>query len=279
MPPSARAPRAADVGSPGRGWSQHGAPIVLLLLLAVTILVRLLGTIVLPRLLAHNDRFPALAAMPTDTRSARGLAADPVNVAIVGSAAEVAGAFTRAQWKPADSLSRRSDLGIARSVLLNRPDSTAPVSSLYLFGRRQDLAFELQVGSSARHRHHVRLWQVSRLWYQGRPVWLGAATFDEAVGVSHRGLHPTHHIAPDVDAERDALEAMLAWAGQVQATFRETGPGLRSSALNAEGDRYETDGERRVIVLSPGNVPQPAPEDPGVPAGAALIERLWRRFH
>jgi hypothetical protein len=56
------------------------------------------------------------------------------------------------------------------------------VSSLYCDGLRQDLAFEKQVGRSAEQRHHVRFWRVLEAGKDGRPVWLGAATFDKGVG-------------------------------------------------------------------------------------------------
>ena len=50
-------------------------------------------------------------------------------------------------------------LKIAESAVLHRPDPDAPVSPLYVFGRKQDLAFELDVGGSADQRHHVRWWR------------------------------------------------------------------------------------------------------------------------
>lgn len=257
-----------------------------LLFLAVGTAVAMLGALVMfvfthviaPRVLTHYERFPALASTPKQTVNARGDPGDPINVAVVGSAQEIATALHAAQWARADSLSFRSDLAIARSVLFNRPDSTAPVSPLFLFGRRQDLAFEQQVGRSARRRHHVRLWQVAGLTYLGRPVWIGDATFDLRAGISHRGMHPTHHIAPDVDEEREALAHALAAAQQLSETFRVTGMGVRADAHNAEGDRFETDGELRVLVISPGNALHAPPADPGVPPLVALKDRLWRRF-
>ena len=77
----------------------------------------------------------------------------------------------RAGWDAADPVTRASSIAIARSVLLGRPDSTAPVSPLYVFGRAQDVAFEREVGRSASRRHHVRLWQAPDLRIAGRPVW------------------------------------------------------------------------------------------------------------
>lgn len=232
-----------------------------------------------PHFLSHYERFPALMHTPTRTMDAKHHAADPLNVAIVGTGEELEQACRAANWAPADSLSRATKIAIAKSVLLNRPDSTAPVSPLYLFGRQQDLAFEQEVGQSARRRHHVRLWLLPDITYDGRPVWIGDATFDLSAGMSHRGLHPTHHIAPDVDEERDTLEAVLARAGKVAATFRVTGVGIRVNDHNAEGDRFDTDGELRVIVLSPGGENRPAPVDPGVPPLVALKDRLWAWAH
>src|SRR2546427_628383 len=79
----------------------------------------------------------------------------------------------------------------------------------------QDLAFEKPAGRSASRRHHVRFWRSGELGQGGEPLWIGAATFDRSVGLSHRTGQVTHHIAPDVDTERDGLVADLVRAGQL----------------------------------------------------------------
>ena len=109
------------------------------------------------------------------------------------------------KWYAADPLGLRSDLQIAADTVLKRPDDQVPVSSLYLFGRKEDLAFEQPVGDSPRKRNHVRFWRSDKIDSDGRPLWLGSATFDERVGLSHTTGQITHHIAPDVDTERDHL--------------------------------------------------------------------------
>jgi len=48
----------------------------------------------------------------------------------------------KAKWDPADALTLRSSLGIAIDSVFRHPDPDAPVSTLELFGRKQDLAFE-----------------------------------------------------------------------------------------------------------------------------------------
>ena len=215
--------------------------------------------VVAPVMLTHYDHNPALSSVPKRTRTRRGVDADPVNVALVGTDSEVAAAFAKAGWSRADSLSRASDVAIAKSVLLHRPDSTAPVSSLFLFDRRQDVAYEREVGRSASRRHHVRLWLAEGVTDHGRPVWIGDAAYDLRAGISHRAPMPTHHIEADVDRERDTLFADLQGAGQLSVRYDVTGLGPRIDARNAEGDRFDTDGDLYVGVISPDNAPRAAP--------------------
>src|SRR5262249_31414676 len=153
----------------------------------------------------------------------------------------------------------RTSLHIAASVLAGRPYVEAPMSNLYLWGRRQDLAFERPVGSSPRQRHHVRFWRAETLDEQGPPLWLGAATFDRSVGFSHPAGRTTNHIAAEVDAERDLLMADLEGSGQLVQEYWIRGLGPTNNGRNGNGDRYYTDGEIRVGVVA-GTSPAPARE-------------------
>jgi hypothetical protein len=87
---------------------------------------------------------------------------------------------------------------------------------------------------------------------EGRAVWLGAVTFDRGVGISHRDARITHHIAPNIDAERDLLTADLAAAKVVTSIYEVTGVGPTLNWRNAAGDSYYTDGEIKISVLVQG---------------------------
>jgi len=126
------------------------------------------------------------------------------------------------------------------------------VSRLFYEGRREDLAFEKPVGKSADRRHHVRFWEVLKEGEEGRPVWLGAVTFDRDVGISRFTGQITHHIAPDIDAERDGLTDDLKAAKVVEAIYEVSGIGPTLVAWNGEGDRYYTDGEIKISRLVAG---------------------------
>jgi hypothetical protein len=177
---------------------------------------------------------------------------DPVNLAIEGSEEQLVRAMTAAGWHPADPITLASSIRIAIDSVLRRPDDQAPVSNLFLFGRKQDLAFEQPVGDSPRQRHHVRFWR----WDQtrdGRPVFFGSATFDERVGLSHATGQVTHHIGPDVDAERERIASELEKAGWAEREYYIDGFHKQLEGRNGGDDPWRTDGRLGVVVLRPSS--------------------------
>src|SRR5271170_1027949 len=176
---------------------------------AFVVLYVLLAYILLPSTWSHYEHQKKLAGLTTVTRTGAGIPGDPINVGLVGSTDDVLCAMSAAAWHPADPITLRSSIKIVGSVLLDRPYRDAPVSHLYYEGKPENLAFEKPVGHSADRRHHVRFWQVLDQGDEGRPVWLGAVTFDRGIGFSHNDARITHHIAPDIDSERDLLAADL----------------------------------------------------------------------
>lgn len=236
-----------------------------------------LAYIVLPYVWLHYERQPLLSGRGMVTRTGSDIPGDPLNAGLVGSREDVVCAMSAAGWSPADAITLKTSIEIVGSVVLDRPYRNAPVSPLFYDGRREDLAFEKEDGSSALRRHHVRFWRVLEKGEEQRPVWLGAVTFDRGVGVSHYTLQVTHHIGADVDAERDALIAGLEKSGRVAATYEIAGVGPTLNGRNGGGDRYFTDGEIQVARLSEGCQPAPvASQKLPSPAHIAAKNALWR---
>jgi LssY C-terminus len=239
--------------------------------------------LILPALWRHYERNPQLEHSPKTTQTADGIPGDPINIGLVGSQDEVMQAMLQAGWHPADPVTLRSSVGIAKSVLLKQPYPDAPVSSLYLLGRKQDLAFEQPVGSSATTRHHVRFWQASEPDPEThRPLWVGSATFDRSAGVSHLTGQITHHIESDIDAERDSLLQNLMQIQQVAEQYDVTGVGSTLQGRNGGGDWYYTDGEMRVAVLAMNNQniqPAPATTTPSGINPLTLKNQFWQWLH
>jgi hypothetical protein len=197
---------------------------------------------------ADTRHHPDLSSSPTITHTASGIPGDPLNIGLVGSEVDIVRAMTAAAWYPADPITFRSSVRIAVDSVFRRPDDDAPVSDLYLFRRKQDLAFEQPVGGSPRQRHHVRFWKSTQL-DGGRPVWIGSATFDERVGLSHTTGEVTHHIGPNVDAERDRIVDELRKAGELQSVYWVDHFHRQLEGKNGGGDLWRTDGRLTVGVL------------------------------
>lgn len=227
-----------------------------LIALFATLLIYLLLAYLLMPLgwVRYAHRHPAWEDAPRITHTGADIPGDPLNVALIGSETEVKKIMVAAGWYPADPLTLKSCLEIAEASVLRRPYQDAPVSNLFLFGRKQDLAFEQPVGDNPRKRHHNRFWKWDRLSPDGRPVWFGSATFDERVGLSHTTGQVTHHIAADIDAERDRLMHGLEQTGELVEVYSVDAFQKALNGRNGGGDLWHTDGDLSVAVISPANV-------------------------
>jgi hypothetical protein len=249
------------------------------LLLAAGVFVTLYLTLayfILPAAWSHHEHQPKLTDAPMLTRTAQNIPGDPLNVGLAGSREDVVLAMHAAGWFPADPVTLKTSIEIAGSVVLDRPYHSAPVSPLYYQGRKQDLAYEKPSGKSADRRHHVRFWRVLDTGEEGRAVWLGSVTFDRGVGLSHYTGAITHHIAPDVDAERDHLIGDLVKAEMVEALYQVTGTGLTLNGRNGEFDLYYTDGEIHFArLVAEGKKTSAPPKLLASPAIVQLKDQLW----
>ena len=247
-----------------------------IILTGIIVAYVVLAYVVLPALWRHHEREPGLASLPMVTRTGAGIPGDALNVGLVGSKEDILLAMHAAGWFPADPITLRTSVEIVGSVVLDRPYRDAPVSPLYYEGKKEQLAFEKPDGRSADKRHHVRFWQVLEKGTDGRPVWLGAVTFDRGVGLSRDTGQVTHHIGPDIDAERDLLMRDLREAGMVQSFFQVSGTGPTLFGRNGEGDPYYTDGEidiANLVVNGEKQTKPPVTEPP--PALIALKDQIW----
>lgn len=193
----------------------------------------------------HTKPLPDVARV---THASDGHPGDPVNIALEGSQGDVVRAMIAAGWYAADPVTLSSSVRIGVDTVLRRPDDAAPVSPLYLFGRKQDLSFEQPVPGGPRHRHHVRFWRWDRL-RDGAPVWFGAVTYDERAGLNYTTGQVTHHIGADVDAERDRLAAELVRAGWATGAEWIDDFHAQHEGRNGGGDLWRTDGRLAVLRL------------------------------
>jgi hypothetical protein len=208
--------------------------------------------IVVPSVWKHYaHRHPAFDDNPRITQTGDGHPGDPLNVALIGMEADVTNIMKDAKWYAADPLGLKSDIEIAAGTVLERSYDKAPVSSLYLFGRKEDFAFEQPVGDDPSKRNHVRFWRTTETDTDGLPIWIGAATYDERVGFSHTTGQITHHTAPDIDIERDHLFSDLEKTGKLSEMYEVPDFHKIREGRNGGGDPWHTDGTLQVGVIGP----------------------------
>jgi hypothetical protein len=181
-----------------------------------------------------------------------GTPSDPLNVKVISSADQLMTAFSTAGWYRADRIRLLSSLRLSTAALLNLRYATAPVSNLYLYGRKQDYTFQ-KPGPSVRVRDHVRFWDTGERDKHGRPIWIGGATRDTAIDISPRTRLITHKIAADVDTERALVVGDLIATGWVVKRQWERSVGHPVQMVNAMGYPFYTDG--RIVTLTLADVP------------------------
>jgi hypothetical protein len=234
-------------------------------ILAVGVTYGIAAYIVLPRAIRMGLKILQSKRVPSYTITGDGLPGDPVNVVLVGTLQQLRGAFAALGWSEADRLNLASSWGMVRAFVLKTPYPTAPFSTLYLFGRGQDIGFQKAIDNSPRKRHHIRFWALSQtraratwgtadFWLSTeRPLdnesvlWIGAGTRDTGLSLTRLSFQITHATDSDTNAERDYIVGELRKNRSIEAVkVYQAGENLLIERVN----HYITDGEITLAILA-----------------------------
>jgi hypothetical protein len=231
-------------------------------LLALGITYGIAAYIILPRAVRMGLKILQRKHVPRFTVTGDGLLGDPVNLALAGTLDQLRAAFAASGWVEAEPLNIKTSWHMARAFVLNRPYPTAPFSTLYLFGRGQDIGFQKAIGNSPRKRHHVRFWAQDAANAQAnadtldfwlntdRPqdfelaLWVGAGTRDTGFSLTRLTFQITHATDADTNAERDFIIDELTQRGAIRHAMLFK-PGDRLERVN----HYVADGEIAVAEI------------------------------
>lgn len=191
--------------------------------------------VLIPALLRLLRLFFRPKHVPLYCTTPDGFASDPINIGVVGTKSQLIKAMASAGWYLADDRNAKNLFKMITAVVLKQRYNNAPFSSLYLFGRSQDLGFEIPLDSNPLHRHHVRFWAASHnadssqlehttFWEiihksnltSGRVLWVGAASLDSGFGIIGHNAQLTHRVHHDTDAERELITKQLKSTGLVK---------------------------------------------------------------
>jgi hypothetical protein len=181
------------------------------------------------RIFRPADHLPLYCVTPD------GFASDPLNIGIVATRRQLIGCMEKSGWHVADPRHLRNMVREALSIVYGWSYPTAPVSNLYLFGRKQDIAFQIPLeGVAGGGRHHVRFWAttyenkrplgIHSIHWQHRKdrvlgdnlLWVGASSLDVGVNFIRHNLQLTHMIDPDTNKERELIVDRLKARGLVK---------------------------------------------------------------
>jgi hypothetical protein len=227
-------------------------------MLAVALTYGLAAYLILPRIVLISLKILQHKRVPRYTVTGDGLPGDPVNLVLIGTRRQLYAAFAAAGWTAADPLSLKSSWRMVRAFVLNKPYPTAPFSTLYLFGRGQDVGFQKCIDNSPRRRHHIRFWALSlqhaeatlgtaQFWRAARRptddtrvAWVGAGTKDTGFSLTQLTFQITHATDSDTNAERDFIVAELSGNKVIgEVTVYRASQHLKVEHVN----HYVTDGE------------------------------------
>src|SRR5271155_4768375 len=226
--------------------------------LALAVTYGIAAYIVLPRTVRMGLKILLRKRVPRYTITGDGLPGDPVNLMLKGTLRQLHGAFAIAGWSEADRLSLASSWRMVRAFVFNSPYPTAPFSTLYLYGRGQDIGFQKAIDNSPRQRHHIRFWALSParaeatvgtagFWlntdrppHNAHVLWVGAGTKDTGFSLTRLTFQITHATDSDTNAERDFIIAEL----QNNRVIEDVNSYRSGQRLSLEQvNHYITDGE------------------------------------
>jgi hypothetical protein len=193
---------------------------------------------------------------------------DVINLAFIGSAEELQNAFSAAGWMAAEPRTMRTLSATYRAYNSMSGYSTAPVSRLLYQDVEPIVVFQKSFNTIAK-RHHIRIWRAGL--YEGKEVWLGAATHDANIGFQVASLTITHKIDPRTDGERKKVITDLSFANCSQSvSFLDRDPDTQA----APG--IQTDGRLAVIWLQ--SCSRSVSDDSQLPSPGSRTKRMARRF-
>ena len=190
-----------------------------------------------------------LDALPRRVNDQLNNLGDMVNFVIVGSQKQLQAALDAASWHIADTDNRKAVLNALMETYDTKDYLAMPMSTLYLFNRKQDFGYEMADPiAMVASRHHFRIWKAPFTW-KGQEVWVGAGTHDIGFAKDKRNNSVTHKIDPSVDGERENIGSSLQKADKAKSVTYYLPPNSVQDAKNATGDGYHSDGRLLVVFL------------------------------
>lgn len=195
-----------------------------------------------------------LEELPCCTANAKGDEfGDPLNLILIGETNDIVTALVRRGWHATEVIWSQALLRMFKSFLHGERYRYSPISSLYVYSRKQDIGWQKARGT-INERNHMRFW-LSPIRFRGQKVIVGQISRD--IGVKFTLKSPTiatHVIDPDVDEARRYFVEDMAYSQALARYGFVKGVGIvtmDAPRMNLVGDPFYTDGLRAVLFFEP----------------------------
>lgn len=224
---------------------------------------------VLPKLFRIWSRSHPVKHPPIQISTYDGYDRFPLNIGLVANYDDLLDSLEAAGWTLADSGSLLNWLKSISFRIIKKDYPSAPISKLYIFGRSQDVGFEIR--SAGRGvRHNLRLWatdfnpagplgqQISnpskiRASFANEQVfWIGSMSRDVLSDLAKNGFDLKHALKINADHERDMLVQTLSHSKQLKKVDLIRLHESFNPKDRAWNVHTRTDGVMAVCHLSPG---------------------------
>ena len=212
-------------------------------------------------MLKTHDQWSGWPVLPVDEKLQTIVAAAPIrvytkdnkpsdltNLMFIGSQQQLEAAFQEAGWFETDSLSMGSAIKTVGATIPQRRLRASPRLSAH--HQRQTTRPHLPESRSTPSPSAITSGsgRSPKTW-NGRDVWIGAATHDIDISTARAKTKWGHRIDPHVDREREWIETDLLYAGTATSYALVDRPHVPKTTSNATGDVITTDGQISIVEL------------------------------
>ncbi|MGT2461102.1 LssY C-terminal domain-containing protein [Sinomonas atrocyanea] len=186
----------------------------------------------------------SLSRLPVYSETLTGEHMEPASFILVGTQDQLVHTFESRGWDEADRSTLANTLRAFAVGFQGGQYPTAPVTPSFMASQPEAVAFQKATAANTlRQRHHIRIWRSGYTVPDGRSVWEATASFDDGIEFAGAAKVPTHHIDPNIDAERSYITGTLGYPDNlIPFTHPQMGH-------NGSGDEFFTDGKAELLTL------------------------------
>jgi len=192
--------------------------------------------------------------LPKVSESISGIAAEPINMIIVGSKKDIDNAFIKSSWYLLDGPSLKSYTKIITSLLTHKSYPNTPGLPVFWDTEPSQFAYgKPTTPESISSREHIHFWETDFVTENNQDIWVGTAHFDDQIKKKFGIVMPFHTTEVKVDNQRESIKNELDKNGFIKKFDKVDLTGLLYGTKKGSGNSFLTDGKAYVIYIKSTN--------------------------